>query len=98
MDTILGGLPIFDMGCGREDPNAWVRRVGDPWGIFGVGGFPTITGVFTRPGLMGVCALEDLPFGSPYTASKNVCAENNWASDVSAAASDAIITGVMLPS
>lgn len=92
------GVPGLDLGLGREDPSLGVRGVGDPWGEFRVGRVRTIRGVLARPGLMGVCALEERPFGSPYTASKNVWDENSWASEASAVASEASITGVMLPS
>lgn len=96
--STLRGLPGLDPGLGRSDPGVRGRGVGDPWGEFKVKGLRTIKGVLARDGLMGVCALDVRPVGSPYTASKNVCAENNWASEASAAASEASITGVMLPS
>ena len=95
-ESALRGLPGLDLGLGREDPGVRDRGVGDPWGEFKVKGLRTIKGVLARDGLMGVCALDVRPFGSPYTASKNVWAENNWASEASAAASEASITGVML--
>jgi hypothetical protein len=47
---------------------------------------------------MGVCARECLPrspFQSPYTASRNVCAVNNWASEASDAATEDRSTGLM---
>jgi hypothetical protein len=55
-------------------------------------------GVSALEELMGVCARELLPrspLQSPYTASRNVCAVNNWASEASDAATEDRRTGLM---